>query len=1352
MEQATNQFSKGLQLDTNPMVQGNDTLSDALNATFITMNGDEVILQNDMGNRRVDGAFLPAGYQPVGMKEYGGIIYVASYNPITNRSQVGSFPSPERNIQPDEFDGEKEINLEVHNITEANLLKNCFYTQEEEGIPFLVNKSFLIPITDDTSLHAGDKFTIYSEELYSESNELYKEITNFNNIIENKVSNSEETYSQVISPKNKKYTLAVGVINSQREFVDITKSLVRWDRDGEIIDTYNNSELIKLNKGYFIAPLTENLTNSIREKKFIQNRQVSALNTYSFKLVGPLYLKVTLNTIQSFSYELEVSKDDQYIYLAINAEISYNCPDGISEDETDNNQLGYFTLGEGQLGNFLGFDLFTLKSIEQQEQQEQEEQQEEQQKEKKYIKEELYDTPFESPITNYNYNLNLYYTRIKKIYRLERDNYKNEIIYYYICVSDNEMYYLKDLSRKGEININLINSGTAILNEWNYNWNKGILNYGLNFYPQITETYKDLYLHYRNITSETERNNEVVNFSGITYYKNKLFDDISWPSHENEINGEIYYTYFYDSGVSTYEELPEKIYFYGRTYYKDFEQYEENAFRIRCNFGSYEYTIYQSNDFFKAPDKVLLIKGEIRGSIYSTYSNLKQILDLNNMYLCSLSYTSESAGISTIISIGNIQIGTLENHTPERLWIMTTPFFDKETRKDFFNIEQVYVPYDFDAKLEVNEEEIKYDDYQKKPYVPSQTEVDEFDFTNEINCQIPISTTYNNQTILENIPETVAVVNFNEQEIQFNINQYISTYDTLETQTKGDISDWDENRKTEIDFEIESPSLMLIFSNLPTVIRNSINSIVYSYASEEIVYINTQLRSMMTIPFQKGMESTLQINLKQGHTLGITRYNLNNLNVYDGGTEISFQFSGETNNNLYIRCNIDPNPNHHVPAVNDSNTTPFNYIIEGIYNDTLDATFKQPALFSASLQDVIVENYLTNAAKAMKKLLDEQFNAPQAGIQFNGGSNYKCFCSERSNNSNANTDSIHPLEDSETEVITQFQADEIGQVKLTEDVEWDVNIGDKIIFAGTGKDYSMEDYYPAGEMVTIARTWLRYKTEEGNLKWALFHECPLKTKSSQSSVMDSITYSDLKARMTTPVANSGPGAVGIDLYSRNIIERLIPYYGKFSDDIRQEKLSAINQISYYCILQIGILVTLDYTYIIPEDIQINNLLQNSYGGNIPQFILQLPEIGTRTGSVNFNLNSQRQNNSTFINDIYKLLNNRPYIEYWSSNDILNQHLDEIVSGNTLFKLNGTVKNVEGDLNKETIENIENESNIIENQYKRRYLYVEDSESKGYWPSLPITTGSRQDLKYLYQIDQSQNKPILDLTECPKIDI
>jgi len=85
-KQTSNTFTKGLLKDFHPLTVPNDVMTDALNATLITMNGNEGILQNDMGNGRVESAFLPPGYVPIGMKEYGGIIYIASYNPITNKS------------------------------------------------------------------------------------------------------------------------------------------------------------------------------------------------------------------------------------------------------------------------------------------------------------------------------------------------------------------------------------------------------------------------------------------------------------------------------------------------------------------------------------------------------------------------------------------------------------------------------------------------------------------------------------------------------------------------------------------------------------------------------------------------------------------------------------------------------------------------------------------------------------------------------------------------------------------------------------------------------------------------------------------------------------------------------------------------------------------------------------------------------------------------------------------------------------------------------------------------------------------------------------------------------------------
>jgi hypothetical protein len=81
--EALNTFSEGIIMDLNPEVTPNTTMTNALNATLVTMNGNEDSLQNDMGNVAVPNACLPEGYVPVGTAELGGIIYIASYNPLT---------------------------------------------------------------------------------------------------------------------------------------------------------------------------------------------------------------------------------------------------------------------------------------------------------------------------------------------------------------------------------------------------------------------------------------------------------------------------------------------------------------------------------------------------------------------------------------------------------------------------------------------------------------------------------------------------------------------------------------------------------------------------------------------------------------------------------------------------------------------------------------------------------------------------------------------------------------------------------------------------------------------------------------------------------------------------------------------------------------------------------------------------------------------------------------------------------------------------------------------------------------------------------------------------------------------
>lgn len=142
-KECTSTMNGGLVMDLNPLSTPNDVLSYCLNGTLITHNGNEMMLQNDMGNCKVEGASLPQGYVPVGTTSYGGIIYVASYNPSNGLCQIGSFPSPQQDFSESESDFNK------------NLSKSCFI---DSGGNIHTTK-FLIQLTED-QLSPGDLFKI----------------------------------------------------------------------------------------------------------------------------------------------------------------------------------------------------------------------------------------------------------------------------------------------------------------------------------------------------------------------------------------------------------------------------------------------------------------------------------------------------------------------------------------------------------------------------------------------------------------------------------------------------------------------------------------------------------------------------------------------------------------------------------------------------------------------------------------------------------------------------------------------------------------------------------------------------------------------------------------------------------------------------------------------------------------------------------------------------------------------------------------------------------------------------------------------------------------------------------------
>lgn len=88
-QQTVNEFKEGLNLDLHPLVTPKTVLTDNINGTFITYNGNEFCLQNDRGNKKV--AELTPGYTPIGIKEHNGILYIVSVN--GDKTEIGTYPS-----------------------------------------------------------------------------------------------------------------------------------------------------------------------------------------------------------------------------------------------------------------------------------------------------------------------------------------------------------------------------------------------------------------------------------------------------------------------------------------------------------------------------------------------------------------------------------------------------------------------------------------------------------------------------------------------------------------------------------------------------------------------------------------------------------------------------------------------------------------------------------------------------------------------------------------------------------------------------------------------------------------------------------------------------------------------------------------------------------------------------------------------------------------------------------------------------------------------------------------------------------------------------------------------------------
>lgn len=572
--QAQNTFNEGMVLDNHPLMTPNTVLTNALNATLVTMNGNEMVLQNDMGNARVENAKLPPGYIPIGMKEYGGIIYIACYNPLTNKGQIGCFPSPQR----------QKTATQISEITPTFKFPDVTYIKEENGkewykINSLLTKCEIFP--KGTIIRSGDKFSVGLpiSSMFGTDN--------IDSTGENFISNYDNVENGLVkTPMNRMYTFGVATLDNNGQLRDITNQLKRYKGGQQVQFSNIDSNLYKFNCGYWQNEMsTEDKDGLVSSELMVQ----SNLNTYNSKLFGRLFLYAKYNTVQSIEVsvigykklddnntinnpiytghtdsdysdvELPLIQNQKYlqidskILLLIYVNYKYNCPDG-SKSLNSKNLVepleGYKYYFDKSNQNIIRGIQFIINNNS------------------------IYNLPFSIP-NDYNKNYNLgygypLYDKITNIYSFSQVytlplNTTDKISWTAYPVTyfyDNGLKFgeIPDESVSGELNPDNINSGKMELNAWRYyvNNDRVLLTWGFESYPRENDVISEVSFSFYDVAYNTlkwkfftkervsyngefNENFDISNFiSDSSNYNtyvipNKLFYvDISWKYNSQE--------------------------------------------------------------------------------------------------------------------------------------------------------------------------------------------------------------------------------------------------------------------------------------------------------------------------------------------------------------------------------------------------------------------------------------------------------------------------------------------------------------------------------------------------------------------------------------------------------------------------------------------------------------------------------------------------------------------------------------------------------------------------------------------------------------------------------------------------
>lgn len=469
VQKTKNTWQDGLVMDFSPDNTSATTLTAALNATFITNNGNDVSLQNDMGNGRVETAYLPEGYIPVGTCEFGDIIYIVSYNPLTNKSQIGCFPSPERNISSEE----------LHNFNQS--ISASDFQEFKDGNPTgkLKTTSVKKVLIDKKKLNPGDKYIVYTDN---------KECLTSNAAV---LSN----WNQSLDPKYIKLSIVSIEDGGKITYLDST---TKWyDIDDE---------------KYKISYSQNNKITGKDDIDSYRNMLNSGWSIFSSKVSGKLAILAELEIIDTFScfYSIEKIEDvtdpkeisnqegktTKIKFKKYSVRINYDC---LSKSESLNPSYLCLTKSKFSTSEQNKIKLFSNKGY-------------------------YFDVDLSIPESNTNSgwvyskdkNFDLFEFEIPYSEIIEGKEYRiqsPDLVYSFQITPAMDFGRLDHLAVDMTIDFNKIGTGEVNITKWRYHnqENVSILQYGLEVYPKPGHKVNDVSIEFYDNTG----------LAGIYYVNNK---------------------------------------------------------------------------------------------------------------------------------------------------------------------------------------------------------------------------------------------------------------------------------------------------------------------------------------------------------------------------------------------------------------------------------------------------------------------------------------------------------------------------------------------------------------------------------------------------------------------------------------------------------------------------------------------------------------------------------------------------------------------------------------------------------------------------------------------------------------